>query len=99
MDTVVQRLMRYAKVYSESDPDSTRPNPSAEREFDMAHLLVEELHGLGLSNAFVDEHCYVYATLEATPRSGASACHRPHRPHGHRPGHDRQGRKAPDHPL
>ena len=67
MDTVVQRLMRYAKVYSESDPDSTRPNPSAEREFDMAHLLVEELHGLGLSSVFVDKHCYVYATLEATP--------------------------------
>ena len=67
MDTVVERLMRYARVYSESDPNSDSPNPSAEREFDMAHLLVEELHGLGLENAFVDEHCYVYAALDATP--------------------------------
>lgn len=67
MDTVVQRLMRYVRIYSESDPNSTSPNPSAQREFDMAHLLVHELHALGLDNAFVDQHCYVYATLPASP--------------------------------
>ena len=67
MEPVVQRLIRYAKIYSESDPNGAPSNPSAPREFDMAHLLVEELHGLGLTNAFVDEHCYVYATLPASP--------------------------------
>ena len=67
MDSVVQRLIRYAKIYSESDPSGAGTNPSAQREFDMANLLVEELHSLGLANASVDEHCYVYAALEATP--------------------------------
>ena len=66
MDTVVNRLIHYAKIYSESDHYGRSENPSALREFDMAHLLVEELLGLGLSDAHVDEHCYVYATLPAT---------------------------------
>ena len=67
MDTVVDRLIRYAKIYSESDPHGQPVNPSTQREFDMAHLLVEELHSLGLADAAVDEHCYVYAHLPATP--------------------------------
>lgn len=67
MDTVVDRLVRYAKVYSESDYYGQSGTPSAQREFDMANLLVEELRGLGIDNAFVDEHCYVYAWVPATP--------------------------------
>lgn len=52
MDTVVDRLIRYAKVYSESDYHAGRTvTPSTDRQFDMAKLLVEELHGLGIENA------------------------------------------------
>ena len=67
MEPVVQRLMRYAKIYTESDPNGAPSNPSAQREFDLAQLLVEELRGLGLADADLDGHCYVYAHLEATP--------------------------------
>ena len=67
MDTVVNRLIRYAKVFSESDYYGQSGTPSNPAEFDMANLLVEELHGLGIDNAFVDETCYVYATIPATP--------------------------------
>ena len=67
MDTVVDRLIRYAKVFSESDYYGQSGTPSNPAEFDMANLLVDELHGLGVDNAFVDEHCYVYAWLPATP--------------------------------
>ena len=68
MDTVVDRLIRYAKVYSESDYLAGRTvTPSTDRQFDMAKLLVEELHGLGIENARYDDKCYVYATLDATP--------------------------------
>ena len=67
MDTVVDRLIRYAKVYSESDYYGQSGTPSNPAEFDMARLLVDELHGLGVDNAFVDAHCYVYAWLPATP--------------------------------
>ncbi|MBQ9327415.1 MAG: peptidase T [Solobacterium sp.] len=57
-----ERLIRYCRIYTESDPESGT-HPSAERIFDLAHLLVEELKELGLSDAAVDEHCYVYAHL------------------------------------
>ena len=68
MDTVVDRLIRYAKVYSESDYHAGRTvTPSTDRQFDMARLLVEELRGLGIENARYDDKCYVYATLDATP--------------------------------
>ena len=68
MDNVVARLMRYAKVWSESDYHAGRKTtPSTDRQFDMARLLVEELHEMGLEDAFVDNTCYVYASLPATP--------------------------------
>ena len=68
MDNVVARLMRYARVWSESDYHANRGNtPSTDRQFDMARLLVEELHGLGIDNAFMDDTCYVYASIPATP--------------------------------
>ena len=67
MDNVVARLMRYAKVWSESDYHANRgTTPSTDRQFDMARLLVEELHGLGIDNAFMDDTCYVYASVPAT---------------------------------
>ena len=53
-----ERLLKYAKVYTTSDPESGT-HPSAAREFDLAHLLVEEMKSIGIENAFVDEHCYV----------------------------------------
>ena len=53
MDTVVDRLIRYAKVYSESDYHAGRTvTPSTDRQFDMARLLVEELRGLGIPVIF-----------------------------------------------
>ena len=68
MDNVIARLMRYAKVWSESDYHANRgTTPSTDRQFDMARLLVEELHGLGIDNAFMDDTCYVYASVPATP--------------------------------
>ena len=61
-----ERLLKYARVYTTSDPNSGT-HPSAEREFDLAHILVEDLKAIGIEDAFVDEHCYVYGTLPATP--------------------------------
>ena len=42
-------------------------HPTTKRQFDLANQLVEELKALGLADAHVDEHCYVYATIPATP--------------------------------
>lgn len=63
-----ERLLKYVKVYTTSDPNSGT-HPSTMRQFDLARQLVDELKALGLADAFVDEHCYVYATLPAAPGS------------------------------
>lgn len=60
-----ERLLNYVKVYTTSDDDSGT-HPSSLRQFDLAEQLVRELKALGLADARVDEHCYVYATIPAT---------------------------------
>ena len=61
-----ERLLHYVTVHTTSDPHSG-DHPSAARELDLAYLLVEELKGLGVENAYAAEHGYVYASLPATP--------------------------------
>ena len=62
---VVDRFIRYAKIHTTSKPGVNR-FPSTEGQFNLAHLLVQELKDLGLSDAEVDEKCVVYATLPST---------------------------------
>jgi tripeptide aminopeptidase len=61
-ESVVDRFLRYVKIDTQSkeDVDSI---PSTQKQFNLARLLVEELKALGLTDARVDAHCYVYATL------------------------------------
>lgn len=61
-----ERLLQYVQVHTTSDA-STGTHPSTPRQFDLARQLVEELKALGLADAHVDEHCYVYASLAAAP--------------------------------
>ena len=60
-----ERLLNYVKVYTTSDEDSTTV-PSTARQFDLAKMLVEELHAIGVTNAEVDDKCYIYASIPAT---------------------------------
>ena len=60
-----EKLIRYAKIHTTSDPDC-ETCPSTVGQFDLAKLLVEELKELGVADARVDEHCYVYGTIPAT---------------------------------
>ena len=68
-----ERLLQYAKVYTTSDPASGA-HPSTARQFDLAHLLVEEMQALGIADAAVDEHCYVYGSLPAAPGCEGLPC-------------------------
>jgi tripeptide aminopeptidase len=60
--TVLEKFIRYIKIDTQSD-DHSKTYPSTSKQFDLAELLVEELHELGLSDANVDRNCYVTATL------------------------------------
>ena len=61
-----ERLLKYVAVHTTSDEESTTV-PTAAREFDLANLLVGELKAIGVEDAAVDDMCYVYGTLPATP--------------------------------
>jgi tripeptide aminopeptidase len=60
--SLVERFLEYVKIHTTSDEHS-ESCPSTERQFDLANLLVGQLEVLGLSDAAVDENCYVTATL------------------------------------
>lgn len=57
-----ERLMRYVQVDTQSDPFS-EAQPSTEKQKDLSRILVDELKALGITDAELDEHGYVYATI------------------------------------
>lgn len=63
--TVLERFLRYVQIDTQSDPESTT-FPSTEKQKNLGRLLVKELLELGLKDAHLDEHGYVYATIPAT---------------------------------
>lgn len=62
--TVTERFIRYTKIDTQSDPLSPSC-PSTEKQKDLSQLLVEELKQMGIKDAAMDEHGYVYATIES----------------------------------
>lgn len=63
--TVAARFMRYAMIDTQSDPASAS-QPSTEKQKDLSRVLVEELKAIGIADAELDQHGYVYATIPAT---------------------------------
>jgi tripeptide aminopeptidase len=63
--TAADRFLRYVQVDTQSDPASPS-QPSTEKQKDLSVILVEELLKIGITDAELDEHGYVYATIPAT---------------------------------
>lgn len=61
-DTVTDRFLRYVVIDTQSDPKSSA-QPSTEKQKNLGHVLVGELLAIGLSDAHMDEHGYVHATI------------------------------------
>ncbi len=61
-DTVLDRFLRYVVIDTQSDPRSPS-QPSTDKQKNLGRVLVEDLLALGLSDAHLDEHGYVYATV------------------------------------
>jgi tripeptide aminopeptidase len=59
------RLMRYAAIDSQSDQDSAT-GPSTEIQFDMLHLLQQELTEMGAEDVTLTDYGTVLATIPAT---------------------------------
>lgn len=60
--TVAERFLRYVQVDTQSNPESAT-QPSTAKQLDLSRLLVNELHDMGVADAQLDEHGYVYATI------------------------------------
>jgi tripeptide aminopeptidase len=63
--TAAERFMRYVQVDTQSDGASPT-QPSTAKQKDLSKLLVKELQVMGIGDAELDEHGYVYATIPAT---------------------------------
>jgi tripeptide aminopeptidase len=59
---IAERFMRYVKIDTQSDPDSTT-YPSTEKQKDLSRLLVDELKEMGWTDVELDEWGYVIATI------------------------------------
>ncbi len=61
----MERFLRYVVIDTQSDPSSPTC-PSTEKQKDLGRLLAAELREMGIADAHLDEHGYVYATIAAT---------------------------------
>lgn len=79
---LLERFLKYVQIYTPSNEDGdTAPNaeagetsancevktPSTACQFDLANVLADEMKAMGITDAHVDEHCYVYGHIPATP--------------------------------
>src|ERR1700683_1642430 len=62
--TVTERFLRYVVIDTQSDPASPTV-PSTEKQKGLGRLLAGELQAMGIRDAHLDEHGYVYATIPA----------------------------------
>ena len=65
--TILDRFLKYVEYDTQSAEDA-ETYPSTEKQKILAQVLVEDLKGIGLSEAKMDEHGYVTATLEANTK-------------------------------
>ena len=60
--TVTERFLKYVSIDTQSDPKSDSC-PSTAKQKNLGKILVNELQQMGLSDAHLDRHGYVYATI------------------------------------
>ena len=70
MENLIKRFVKYAKVHTTSNEDSETV-PSTEIQKNLGKILVEDLKEIGLSDAYMDDKGYVYATLKSNTDKNA----------------------------
>ena len=65
MENVAQRFLRYIAIDTQS-ADGVEQIPSTKKQFTLARLLVDEMQAMGIADARVDAHGYVYGSIPAT---------------------------------
>ena len=60
---IEDKFIRYIKIDTQSAEDESS-TPSTKKQFDLARLLLEELHAMGITNAYLTDECLVYAHID-----------------------------------
>lgn len=63
-EKLIERLIRYAKIDTQSDANSTEC-PTTPGQWDLLHVLQKELTEIGMEEITLDENGYLFATLPA----------------------------------
>jgi len=66
-DAVLRRFLHYVTFDTQSDENSTT-YPSTAKQLELLRFLQSELKEIGLKDAAMDEHGYVFATIPATTK-------------------------------
>lgn len=67
MTKTIENFLQYVKIDTQSC-ETTKVTPSTEKQRDLARLLARQLTNMGAAEITYDkEHCYVYASVPATP--------------------------------
>ena len=67
MSAVVDRLIKYCRIPSQSDPDHMDHVPSTDCQFALSEAIRDDLLALGAQDVVLDEHAYVTAHWPASP--------------------------------
>ena len=71
MNHLTERLLKYVKIDTMSDPKS-ETLPTTAKQFDLAKILVEDLKEIGVTDASLDEHCYVMGSIPGNTKDAPS---------------------------
>jgi tripeptide aminopeptidase len=63
--SVLERFLRYVVIDTQSAEESAT-YPSTSKQLDLLRLLAQELKAMGVDDVTLDEHGYVFATIQAT---------------------------------
>ena len=64
--TVLERFLHYVAMDTQSD-EASETCPSTAKQLVLGKALVEEMQALGIEDAHMDEHGYVYGTVPGLP--------------------------------
>ena len=65
---MLDRFLNYISIDTQSD-DKSKSCPSTKGQLELGKLLVKELKEMGIDNAELDEHGYIYASIEGTVKN------------------------------
>lgn len=64
---MLEKFLKYVSYDTQSD-DKNESCPSTPGQLELAKVLVDDLKEMGIDNAHMDEHGYVYASIEGTSK-------------------------------